>query len=81
LNGAKPRDPVYLRFSKKPVAKTEARARGEVNLDLDAHNGVVGIEMVSTDPDEWEAVARVGKEHDLRFDLLLAGAKKRKGAA
>lgn len=74
-------DPVYLRFSDRAVAKTEAHAKGEVNVDLDSSNEVIGIEMLSTDPDEWEAVARVGKEHNLRFELLLAAAKRRKGAA
>lgn len=74
-------DPVYLRFSKMAVAKTKAYASGEINVDLGHDNEVVGIEMLSIDPDEWEAVFRIGKENGLRFDLLLAGAKKRKGVA
>ncbi|GEM_PF-2561576 len=74
-------DPVYLRFTNFPIAKTEAHANGEVNVDLDDYNEVVGIEMLSTDPDEWEAVFRAGKQYGLRFELLLAGAKNREGAA
>jgi uncharacterized protein YuzE len=74
-------DPVYLRFTKLPISKTLVRANGEVTVDLDAYNEVVGIEMLSTDPEEWVAVAEIGKEHSLRFDLFLAGAKKRKGVA
>lgn len=73
-------DPVYLRFTKLPVARTDSYANGEVNVDLDASNEVVGIEMLSTDPDQWAAVGRIGQEHSLRFDLFLAGAKRR-GAA
>jgi len=70
-------DPVYLRFSNLPIAKTEAYASGEVNVDLDHYSEVVGIEMLSIDPDEWEAVALIGKAHRLRFDLLLSAARKR----
>ncbi len=73
-------DPAYLRFTKMPVANTESHANGEVIVDLDAYNEVVGIEMLSTDPEEWEAVAHIGKEHGLRFDLFLA-SNKQHGAA
>jgi uncharacterized protein YuzE len=74
-------DPAYLRFTKLPVAKTEAYEGGEVNLDLDEHNEVVGIEMLSFEAEEWIAVAQIGKDHGLRFDLFLGGAKRRMGAA
>ena len=71
-----PGDPVYLRFTEAEVVRTEAYADGEVNVDLDDHDEVVGIEMLGTDSDEWETVFRIGKQHDLRFDLLLSSTKK-----
>lgn len=74
-------DPAYLRFTKLPVAKTETYVGGEVNLDLDEYDEVVGIEMMSFDAEEWLAVAQIGKNRGLRFDLFLGGAKRRKGAA
>ena len=74
-------DPVYLRFSEARVARTESYANGEINVDFDDNNDVIGIEMLSTDPEEWEVTARIGRAHNLGFDLLLAGAKKPSGAA
>jgi hypothetical protein len=67
-------DPVYLRFATTPVTRTEAHANGEVNVDLDAQGGVVGIEMLSTDPGEWAAVGRIAERYHLRFDLFFHGA-------
>jgi uncharacterized protein YuzE len=72
---------VYLRFAETAIVKTSTYAGGEVNVDLDASGEVVGIEMLSIEPEEFEAVAKIGKEHDLRFDLFLASAKNQHGAA
>jgi uncharacterized protein YuzE len=71
----RPGDPVYLRFTTMAVVQTAAYANGEVNVDLDTSGDVVGIEMLSIDPEEFGAVAQIGKKHDLRFDLFLASAK------
>ena len=59
-----PGDPAYLRYTDLPVAKTEAYAGGEVNLDLDELSDVVGIEMLSFDAEEWIAVAQIGRTTD-----------------
>lgn len=67
-------DPAYLRFSDSDVDQTVIYGNGEVTVDLDQHGDVIGIEMLSTDSEEWETVAQIGKAHDLRFDLLLAAA-------
>lgn len=70
-----PGDPFYLRFSRKPIAKTEEHVNGEVNVDLDRDGHVVGVEMLSGDPLEWEVLGKIGKERNLRFDLLLAAGR------
>jgi hypothetical protein len=70
-----PGDPAYLRYTKLPVARTEAYANGEVNVDLDGCEDVVGIEMLSFEPEEWLAVAEIGKAHGLRFDLFLGNRR------
>ena len=61
-------DPIYLRFSNDDVVETESHAAGELNVDLDAAGEVVGIELLSTDPDEIEALAAIAR----RFRLVLA---------
>ena len=72
----KPRDLVYLHFSDAPIVRMEEHAEGEVVVDFDRSGDVVGIEMLSLDADIWEAVFRIGKQHDLGFTLLLAAAKR-----
>ncbi len=72
-------DPAYLRFSDNPVARTGLFADGEVTVDYDEHGDVVGIEMLSTEPEEWEAVAQIGRSAYLRFDMLLAHAARATG--
>ena len=72
-----PEKPLYLRFSSTPVTRTESFASGEVNVDLDAQNQVIGIEMLSTDPEELEVLARLMRSHDLRLTGLFTGNVKR----
>jgi uncharacterized protein YuzE len=75
-HSGKPGDPAYLRFSNMPIARTESYADGEVNVDLDDYNEVVGIEMLSGEPEEWAALAEIAKRYSLSFNLFLHGAKK-----
>lgn len=60
-------DPLYLRFSSEPVALTKAFARGEVMLDLSETGEVIGIEMLNTDPDVFEVVAKLAAQHHLKL--------------
>lgn len=59
---------VYLRFSKLPVARTLSYANGEINVDVDDYNEVVGIEVLSLDPDELQALAEIAKKFRLSLD-------------
>jgi uncharacterized protein YuzE len=66
-----PDGPAYLRFSDMKIARTESYAGGEVMVDLDGHNEVVGIEMLSSDPEEWAAFAEIAQKYRLSLSLLL----------
>lgn len=63
-------DAIYLRFSKMPVARTRSFANGEINVDLDHYNEVIGIEVLSLDPEELQALAEIAAEYKLSFDHL-----------
>ncbi|MBV8636928.1 MAG: DUF2283 domain-containing protein [Candidatus Eremiobacteraeota bacterium] len=65
----------YFRFSKMPVAKTRCLANGEINVDLDADNEVVGIEVLSLDPEEMQTLADVVKEYRLSLSQLTHALK------
>jgi uncharacterized protein YuzE len=67
---------VYLRFSHLPIARTQTFADGELNVDLDHYNEVVGIEILSLGPIETKALAEVVAEHRLSLDLLAHASKK-----
>lgn len=60
----------YLRFSKLPVAKTRSLAEGEINVDLDHYGEVVGIEVLSLEPEEMQALATIVKEYGLSLSHL-----------
>jgi hypothetical protein len=53
------------------IARTESYARGEVNVDIDDYNEVVGIEMLSRDPEEWAAFAEIAQKYRLSLSLFL----------
>lgn len=55
--------------------QNRAHANGEVNVDLDHLNEVVGIELLAAERDELAALAKIAQEHDLRFDLLFPGRR------
>jgi uncharacterized protein YuzE len=63
-------DVLYLHFSRLPIARTKSFAGGELNVDLDQYNQVVGIEVLSLGPQEVEALAKVALDHHLSLDLL-----------
>jgi uncharacterized protein YuzE len=71
---------LYLRFTKLPVARTVAYANGEVMVDLDAYDEVVGIEVLSLDPEELQAVAEISTRYRLSFNKLTGLAPRRKTA-
>jgi hypothetical protein len=77
IGGGEDGSPVYLRFQWSAVNRTETFAGGEVNVDFDANNCVIGIEMLSADPEEVEAVAKIATAHRLRIATLFAGSAKR----
>lgn len=68
-------EPVYLRFSERTIARTESYAGGEVNVDVDDRNDVVGIEMLNTDPEEIAALASVAQTYNLRLGRLFSVRK------
>ena len=61
---------LYLHFSKLPIARTRSYADGEINVDLDHYDEVVGIEVLSLGPDEMSALSAIVSEHQLSLDLL-----------
>jgi uncharacterized protein YuzE len=62
-------EPMYFRFSNAPVATTEPHAGGEVNVDLDSHDEVVGVELLSGDAEDFAVFLKVAE----RRGLGLAG--------
>jgi uncharacterized protein YuzE len=67
---------VYLRFSHLPITRTKTLADGEINVDLDHYNEVVGIEILSLGPNEMKALAEIAAEYRLSLDLLAHSTKK-----
>jgi uncharacterized protein YuzE len=66
--------PVYIRFSHEPVAGGEITENPEVVIDFDVEGRVIGIELISTTPDEIEMLARVARKHDLDLTGLFVKA-------
>ena len=66
---------LYLHFSKLPIARTRSYADGEINVDLDHYDEVVGIEVLSLGPDEMSALSAIVSEHRLSLDLLTHANK------
>jgi uncharacterized protein YuzE len=66
--------PVYIRFSNEPVSGGEITENPEVVVDYDAEGNVIGIELISTTPDEIEMLAKLAKKHDLDLTALFARA-------
>lgn len=60
----------YFRFSNMQVARTISYLNGEVNLDLDHYDEVVGIELLGTDADELKTLAEIIAERNLSIDKL-----------
>jgi Protein of unknown function (DUF2283) len=61
---------LYLHFSRLPIARSKSYANGEINGDLDHYNEVVGIEILSLEPEETQALAEVANEYRLSLDKL-----------
>jgi hypothetical protein len=62
---------LYLHFSKLPIAHTKSYAKGELNVDLDHYDEVVGIEVLSLGPTEMKALTEIVTRHRLSLDLLV----------
>jgi uncharacterized protein YuzE len=69
-----PDSPVYVRFSREPVANSNETENPEVVVDYDAVGKVIGIELITTTPDEIEMLAKVAKKHDLDLTALFGRA-------
>ncbi len=66
------RGPIYLRFSNQTVERTESYSSGEVNVDLDHHHELIGIEMLSLGPNQIAALADIVRAHDLDLRPLFS---------
>lgn len=66
---------MYLRFSHLPIARTKSFANGELNVDLDAYNEVVGIEVLSLGPDETRALSDVVNQYRLSLEAWKRAPK------
>lgn len=74
--GERERSPIYLRFSNHVIGRTESYARGEVNVDVDHYDQVVGIEMLSAGPNALRALSEVVQQYDLDVNpLFMAGRR------
>ena len=58
-------EPMYFRFSNDSVTTTESHAGGEVNVDLDVHNDVVGVELLSGDAEDFAVFLQLAQARDL----------------
>lgn len=61
---------LYIYFSRLPIARTKSFASGEVNVDLDDYNEVVGIEILSLGPTEVQALATIVARWKLSLNSL-----------
>lgn len=75
-SGDQERSPIYLRFSTHVVDHTETYANGEVNADIDPYNEVVGIEMLSTGPEQLKTLADLSKRYDLDMTPLFKAGRR-----
>lgn len=65
------RDPIYMRFSDCAVERTDSYVDGEVNVDVDQRNEVIGVELLSVGPDELRALASIIERHNLDIAPLF----------
>jgi hypothetical protein len=54
-----------------PIAPTKSFAEGELNVDLDHDDKVVGIEVLALGPNEVKALSDIVTHHRLSLDLLI----------
>jgi hypothetical protein len=64
-SSGRPGEPIYFIFSKLPIEHTEAHADGEVNVDVDHYNEVVGIELLSGKPENFAVFFEIVKHRAL----------------
>ena len=70
-----PEGPVYLWFAEKgDAARSEISDNPEVVVDYDANENVIGVELITTTPDEIETLAKIAKRHNLALTALFARA-------
>ncbi len=67
----------YLRFSNHPIARTKSLANGEINVDLDSYEQVVGIEVLSLDSEELRTLADLSAEYGLSLSPLARASNRR----
>jgi len=65
--------PAYIRFSKESVATTEPwDDRDDVIVDYDDSGAVVGVELITLDPDVIDTLLEVAHRNDLDLSALVA---------
>lgn len=75
-NDGQPRSPIYLRFSNHVIERTESYAEGEVNVDVDHYNEVVGIEILSMGAPQLKALSEIVAQYDLDISpMFMAGRR------
>jgi uncharacterized protein YuzE len=60
-----PGEPIYFVFSNHVVDRTEAYAGGEVNVDVDHYDEVVGIELLNGSPKNFDVFFDIVKDRQL----------------
>ena len=60
-----PGEPIYFVFSNQVVDHTDSYAGGEVNVDIDPHDEVVGIELLSGSPSNFDVFFDIVRQRDL----------------
>ena len=60
-------EPMYFRFSHAPLATTESHAGGEVNVDLDANDNVIGVELLSGDAEDFSVFWKIAEARGLEL--------------
>src|SRR5579863_6869318 len=61
---------LYLYYSHSPVARTKEFADGEINVDLDSEDQVVGIEFLSFRPEDIGVLRNLSSRYRLSFESI-----------
>lgn len=64
--------PAFIRFSEKPIARTEPwELDGNLVVDYDATGDVVGIELVALGADTMNGLLELARSHGLDLSALV----------